>query len=594
MSDAYDDRIFALSSIVASVLVYNLPETVKEGDIEKLSFALELAREFSGRAAGANGRVGAGGFEDASAEGSSSSYDDGDDDLGRWDASQLRAFLPDSLLWLIQRDFLEGSTVTDMVDQALRGVANPTKDAHVAELNRIRASLRALAANHDAFGLTQPHLERTRLCELRDDQLEPGYVEQREKLKAHVRASAVAKPSIGAALASGFETASNERFRETPDARRESAELAMTGVELAALIERSVAALHEGDFPTAGSVVDAFNRDAMERRVEAYERALNAVALPAEAEALRGAHAGAKKAQISLFRAERFGRGAVTARALAQKLDALFDLARERNAFASGKACDALASACEETLVKMSNMRLPSLRKFDATANRACARAFAEGCVGPSLDTARARVTRAVERERAAFAQTYNARLLNGLLLIAVGGVVMFRFLYVAPLAELRVVGAVPAPGGGAQVLLHRRSERRGHVRERVVGHRVARVGSRGVQPRAGHGRRGAHLRRRARRLRGVGSPAALRALGARALPVLRAVLLPPPARGEERGAAAEPVRAQDRPREGPGRVRVRPMGETAKRVSIARRPSARSAVFYVLFRVYRLRRRAS
>ena len=43
--------------------MYNLPETVKEGDIEKLSFALELTREFSGRAAGANGRVGAGGFE---------------------------------------------------------------------------------------------------------------------------------------------------------------------------------------------------------------------------------------------------------------------------------------------------------------------------------------------------------------------------------------------------------------------------------------------------------------------------------------------------------------------------------------------------
>ena len=34
---------------MASVLVYNLPETVKEGDIEKLSFALELAREFSSR-----------------------------------------------------------------------------------------------------------------------------------------------------------------------------------------------------------------------------------------------------------------------------------------------------------------------------------------------------------------------------------------------------------------------------------------------------------------------------------------------------------------------------------------------------------------
>ena len=33
MSDAYDDRIFALSSIVASVLIYNLPETVKEAGL---------------------------------------------------------------------------------------------------------------------------------------------------------------------------------------------------------------------------------------------------------------------------------------------------------------------------------------------------------------------------------------------------------------------------------------------------------------------------------------------------------------------------------------------------------------------------------
>ena len=147
----------------------------------------------------------------------------------------------------------------------------------------------------------------------------------------------------------------------------------MTGVELAALIERSVAALNEGDFPTAGSVVDAFNRDAMERRVEAYERALNAVALRRRRRRC-AARTRRKKGADLFVRAERFGRGAVTAQALAQKLDALFDLARERNAFASGKACDALASACEETLVKMSNMRLPSLRKFRATANRACAR----------------------------------------------------------------------------------------------------------------------------------------------------------------------------------------------------------------------------
>ena len=86
MSDAYDDRIFALSSIMASVLVYNLPETVKEGDIEKLSFALELAREFSSRARDAPALGGS----DASA----AAADADDDDTGNWDASQLAAFLP--------------------------------------------------------------------------------------------------------------------------------------------------------------------------------------------------------------------------------------------------------------------------------------------------------------------------------------------------------------------------------------------------------------------------------------------------------------------------------------------------------------------
>lgn len=45
-ADAYDDRIFALSTVIASLLVYNLPETVRESDVEKLSFAVELADAF--------------------------------------------------------------------------------------------------------------------------------------------------------------------------------------------------------------------------------------------------------------------------------------------------------------------------------------------------------------------------------------------------------------------------------------------------------------------------------------------------------------------------------------------------------------------
>ena len=50
-ADAYDDRIFALSAMLSSVLVYNLPETVRESDIEKLSFASQLAEGFYADAA---------------------------------------------------------------------------------------------------------------------------------------------------------------------------------------------------------------------------------------------------------------------------------------------------------------------------------------------------------------------------------------------------------------------------------------------------------------------------------------------------------------------------------------------------------------
>ncbi|KAK2455449.1 guanylate-binding protein [Trifolium repens] len=48
-SNVYDDRIFALATVMSSVLIYNLPETIREADISRLSFAVELAEEFYGR-----------------------------------------------------------------------------------------------------------------------------------------------------------------------------------------------------------------------------------------------------------------------------------------------------------------------------------------------------------------------------------------------------------------------------------------------------------------------------------------------------------------------------------------------------------------
>ncbi len=45
-ANSYDDRIFAVSAVVSSLLVYNLPETIRGSDVSKLSFAVDLAQGF--------------------------------------------------------------------------------------------------------------------------------------------------------------------------------------------------------------------------------------------------------------------------------------------------------------------------------------------------------------------------------------------------------------------------------------------------------------------------------------------------------------------------------------------------------------------
>jgi hypothetical protein len=52
------------------------------------------------------------------------------------------------------------------------------------QVNKIRLSLKLIAKNSTAYGLTQPHLDRTALCQLSDTELDPLYVEQVCKLTA--------------------------------------------------------------------------------------------------------------------------------------------------------------------------------------------------------------------------------------------------------------------------------------------------------------------------------------------------------------------------------------------------------------------------
>ena len=162
-----------------------------------------------------------------------------------------------------------------------------------------------------------------------------------------------------------------------------------------------------------------------------YVAALDAVRLPAEEEALTTAHRDAATRATEGFRRDRFGRGAVTVKSLRARLEEIRDArageerVRERTrvrgardvvrGVAGGFADDATSIAGTDD--RQRRVRTSS----------------SDDAVGPSHPTYAARVARSLERERAAFTQSYNARLLNGMLLFSVGGIVAFRFVWVLP-----------------------------------------------------------------------------------------------------------------------------------------------------------------
>jgi uncharacterized membrane protein YgcG len=294
-TSVYDDRIFALASLLSSVLVYNLPETVKESDIQKLSFAVELSEEFYRRLSNKKQKKA---------------------------ATQQFAF--PTLIWLIQRDFLEGEEVQQHIADVLAPVENTENDPHVDELNRIRTSLQVF--QQIGTGLRQPHLDRTKLCELPDSALDPRYITQRDALRVTVRQKV--NPKVIASVA-------------------------VDGKGLADFVSKCGPALNEKDLPSVGSVIDVFNAKLVQRAVTKYTELLEhpagyeaklqqlqllrqkksgsggrgesggggggggggedsggagAELLPMSTEALGAAHTAARTAALELFTSEQFGK----------------------------------------------------------------------------------------------------------------------------------------------------------------------------------------------------------------------------------------------------------------------------------------------
>ncbi|WOK99419.1 guanylate-binding protein 4-like [Canna indica] len=374
-SNVYDDRIFALATVMSSVLIYNLPETIREADISRLSFAVEIAEEFYGRS-----------------------------------TSELYvAFEPAKLLWLIQRDFLQGKSVQQMVNEALQHVPNSNGDKNIDQVNQIRDSLAVMGDNSTAFSLPQPHLQRTKLCDMKDNELDQSYVKKREQLKEVV--SSIIRPKI---------------VQGKP----------LNGKEFVAFLEQILDALNQGEIPSTGSIVEVFNKVILERCLKLYSQRMDILRLPVEENRLQEVHEESRGEAKKLFDHQHFGRNHAERSfiKLDDEIQKVFRTFFLTNQYQSSKLCEARYSECEDTMDHLQVMRLPSMAKFNAGFLQ-CNQTFERECVGPSKEMYKQKMNKMLGKSRSLFIKDYNQRLCNWLvtfsLIVAIVGRFIIKFILV-------------------------------------------------------------------------------------------------------------------------------------------------------------------
>ncbi|KAK4560243.1 hypothetical protein RGQ29_009141 [Quercus rubra] len=367
-SNVYDDRIFALATVMSSVLIYNLPETIREADISRLSFAVELAEEFYGRVKG-----------------------------------QDIAFEPAKLLWLIQRDFLQGKSVQEMVDEALRHVPNNDGNKNIDMVNQIRDSLAVMGDNSTAFSLPQPHLQRTKLCDLKDGELEPMYVKKREQLKELVAGIIHPKIVQGKHL---------------------------NGKEFISFLEQILEALNKGEIPSTGSLVEVFNKGILERCLKLYSGWMTALHLPVSEKHLEDTHQSSRDRAMKVFDEQHFGRhhAKKSVEQLDEEIQKVYKNFIMGNEYQSSKLCEALYTKCEEKMDQLQVLRLPSMAKFNVGFLQ-CNQSFEVECVGPSKANYERRMKKMLGKSQSLFIKEYNHRLFNWLVAFSLVMVVVGRFI---------------------------------------------------------------------------------------------------------------------------------------------------------------------
>ncbi|KAI3778780.1 hypothetical protein L2E82_08164 [Cichorium intybus] len=98
-----------------------------------------------------------------------------------------------------------------------------------------------------------PHLQRTKLCDLKDEELDQNYVKKREQLKEVV--ASVIRPKIVQGKS-------------------------INGNEFVSFLEKILDALNKGEIPSTGSLVEVFNKKFLEKCLKLYEDTMSKVSLP--------------------------------------------------------------------------------------------------------------------------------------------------------------------------------------------------------------------------------------------------------------------------------------------------------------------------
>lgn len=182
------------------------------------------------------------------------------------------------------------------------------------------------------------------------------------------------------------------------------------------------------EIPTAASLIDSFNREALYNNLQRYISNMDGLKLPLEESALAAADASARQRALEAFDEGLLGRSSHGLRgSLVAAIDREKGLKVMANSAASNDACQVFEMQCVRLLDSLTAMTVPVLHKFDGM-HRSCQTEFDANCVGPAKATSQERLDLAWRRARAQFSHEYNEKLFNGLLVVSLIIVVVFRF----------------------------------------------------------------------------------------------------------------------------------------------------------------------